>query len=88
MPTKIEDFVQTVEPESTDLLFGAGSYLSSGAPSVRDIIATLLAKFKVPSEGFNLSEVADLIEQKTKDRRAMIMALQDMFKRVRPVRCL
>lgn len=84
MPTKLSDFVQGVQPDSTILFFGAGSSIPSGAPSVAEIIEQLSRKFSIPNSGFALSELADLIEQKTRDRRRMINELQTMFRRARP----
>lgn len=84
MPTKLSDFVQGVQPDSTILFFGAGSSVPSGAPSVAEIIEQLSSKFSMPSSGFALPELTDLIEQRTKDRRRMINELQTMFRRARP----
>ena len=84
MPTKLSDFVQGVQPDSTILFFGAGSSIPSGAPSVTDIIEQLSRKFSMPNSGFALPELTDLIEQKTRDRRRMINELQTMFRRARP----
>jgi SIR2-like domain len=84
MTTALADLVKDVKPDSTVLLFGAGSSLPSNAPSVATIIEHLSKKFRQPSAGFNLSELTDLIEQKTKDRRRLIDELRAMFQRNKP----
>ena len=84
MPTKIADFVRAVDPEATILLFGAGSSVPSGAPTVADILEHFAKKLGVPNDGFTLPEYADLVEYQTKDRRGMISALRELFKRTRP----
>ena len=40
--------------------------------------------FNQPSDGFTLSELTDLIEQKTKDRQRMISELRKMFEHLKP----
>ena len=84
MPTVLAEFVQGIQSDSTILLFGAGSSLPSNAPSVEMIIEHLSKRFGQNREGFNLSEITDLIEQKTKDRRRMIIEVQRLFSRVKP----
>jgi hypothetical protein len=84
VPTTLANLIQGVRPDATILLFGAGSSIPSGAPSVGDIIEHLSKKFGQRSAGFSLSELTDLIEQKTKDRRRMISELGKMFSRAKP----
>jgi hypothetical protein len=84
MPTSLNDFVAQLVPESTILLFGAGSSIPSGAPGVEQIKAMLAEKFKQESAGFSLAEMADLVEQKTKDRQRMIKELQHLFAKAKP----
>ncbi len=72
-------FVQDLKPESTILFLGAGSSLPSHAPSVPEIIEHLSKVFHQSSEGFTLAELAELVEQKTKDRGRLISELRRLF---------
>jgi hypothetical protein len=67
MTTDLPAFVRDIQPESTVLFFGSGSSLPSHAPRVADVIEHFSHIFNQPSDGFTLSELTDLIEQKTKD---------------------
>jgi hypothetical protein len=84
MPISLPDLVRDLQPESTILLFGAGSSLPSNAPSVAGIIDLLSKKFGQSSTGYSLSEFTELIEQKFKDRKRMITELRFLFKGIRP----
>lgn len=84
MPIPLEELAQDLKPEGTILLFGAGSSLPSSAPSVADIVRHLSKQFRQDNEGFSLSELTDLIVQKTRDRRRMIEEITSLFKRARP----
>jgi hypothetical protein len=84
MPVSLAALVKDTQADSTILLFGAGSSIPSGAPSIGVIIDHLSRKFNQQSKGFSLSELTDLIEQKTKDRRRMIVELRAMFSRAKP----
>ena len=75
MPTKIADFVRAVDPEATILLFGAGSSVPSGAPTVADIMEHFAKKLWVPNDELPF-EYADLVEYQTKDRRGMSSPLR------------
>jgi SIR2-like domain len=80
----LQELIQNLVPEQTILLFGAGSSLPSNAPTPKAIIDHLATKFSVPATGFNLSEYAELVEQRSKDRRRMIVEIQSLFKGLRP----
>jgi hypothetical protein len=84
MPTDLHTLIQSVHPDETILFFGAGSSIPSHAPSVSCIIEHLSTTFRQRSDGFTLADIADLIEQKTKDRRRLIEAVRLLFKDLRP----
>ena len=84
MPTALTDLIRDIQPDATILLFGAGSSVPSGAPSVSQLKDTLSRRFAQPQEGFSLSELTQLIEQKNNDRRRLITELRTMFKGLKP----
>src|SRR4029077_5750332 len=84
MSTVLSELIKDIKPESTVLLFGSGSSLPSNAPSVNVIIDHLSKTFRQSSIGFGLADIADLIEQKTKDRRRMIEEVRSLFQRCKP----
>jgi hypothetical protein len=50
--------VRDVDPERTVLLFGAGSSIPSGAPSVAQLQRRFEKAFDVPGDGYGLSEAS------------------------------
>ena len=84
MPIDLQELVRDLHPDSTILLFGAGSSLPSHGPSVSDIMDHLSKKFGESSEGFTLSEFTQLLEQKSKDRRRLVTELRFMFRGLKP----
>ena len=84
MPTSLQDLVHDIRVSSTMLLFGAGSSIPSHAPSVKELIDHLSAKFRQSSDGFNLAEFTQLIEKKTNDRRRLITEVRHLFKGLKP----
>ena len=84
MTTDLPAFVRDIQPQSTVLFFGSGFSLPSHAPRVADVIEHFSHIFNQPSDGFTLSELTDLIEQKTKDRQRMISELRKMFEHLKP----
>ena len=84
MPLDVSRFVQEVQPSKTVLLFGAGSSIPSGAPSVPDLQTHFQATFGVSGTNYTLAEQTGIIEQKTKDRRRLIEALQSKFRALKP----
>jgi len=83
MPITIDEVVSMLNPENTVLLFGAGSSMPSGAPAVEKLIAHYSKIFKLPSEGFDLSEIAMLAEQQN-SRRDSIRELRKFFENLTP----
>lgn len=84
MPITISAVADDVRPHSTVLLFGSGSSVPSGAPSVARILAAIEREYQQSVAGFSLAEVTELVEQKTKDRRRLITTLRGLFKSLRP----
>jgi hypothetical protein len=80
----LAELVRDIRPEQTILLFGAGSSIPSNAPTPQAIIEHLAKKNAVLSDGFNLSEFTELVEQRSKDRRRMITDVRTLFKGLRP----
>lgn len=83
MPVELSRLIDSINPTKTVLLFGAGSSAPSGAPSAHDLAEYLSSKFNLPSEGFSLSEVASLAEQRA-SRQELIQALRDRLKNLHP----
>lgn len=83
MPIALEQFVESIRPERTILLFGSGSSIPSGAPSVGQIIDFLSKRFGIESADLNLQEMAGIIEKRT-NRRELISSIRSLFKDVRP----
>src|ERR1700761_6948562 len=84
MSTDLGTIVRSLTPERTVLLFGAGSSLPSGAPSVAQLQHAFERRFGVPASSYTLSEQTGIIEQKTRDRASLIEALRDEFKGLKP----
>ncbi|WP_296742653.1 SIR2 family protein [Mesorhizobium sp.] len=70
------------------LLFGSGSSIPSGAPSVPALQHHFESVFHVSAETYNLAEQSGIIEQRTKDRRSLIESLQKQFHKLRPTGAL
>jgi SIR2-like domain len=81
---ELETLVRELRPEHTILLFGAGSSLPSNAPTPKAIIDHLSNRFSIPSASFNLSEFAELVEQRSKDRRRVITEVRSLFRNLKP----
>lgn len=81
---ELEALVRELRPDHTILLFGAGSSMPSNAPTPQAIINHLSSRFSIPSAGFNLAEFTELVEQRSKDRRRMIMEVRSLFKNLKP----
>ena len=84
MPADLGTIVRSLAPERTVLLFGAGSSLPSGAPSVSHLQHAFEQRFGVPAGSYTLSEQTGIIEQKTRDRPSLIGSLRDEFKGLKP----
>ena len=84
MAIPLNQLVNSIAPERTVLLFGAGSSVPSKAPSVASIMEHFEKKFGVKAEGYRFVSNRVLIETKTKSRRDMITELRSLFKALRP----
>jgi hypothetical protein len=84
MPIEIGKLLQDVRPPRTVLLFGAGSSIPSGAPSVQRLQKHFETVFGVSSSDYSLAEQTGIIEQTTRDRRRLIEELQSQFRGVKP----
>jgi hypothetical protein len=83
MPMKLEDLAKEINPKNTVLLFGSGSSIPSGAPSVATLIDKFSKAFGVEANGYNLSEMASLCEAK-KSRRKVIDLLRELCAGLKP----
>lgn len=81
---ELDSLVRGIRPEHTILLFGAGSSMPSNAPTPQAIIDHLGVRFSLPSAGFNLAEFTELVEQRSKDRRRMVMEIRTLFRNLKP----
>ncbi len=79
MSISLPDMIKRIDPTNTILFFGAGSSIPSGAPSVDTIITQISEKLNIPVNGYSLSEIASITEQKI-GRRALISVLRQCFK--------
>lgn len=78
MSISLSDMVGRLSPSKTVLFFGAGSSIPSGAPSVKKIIDRVAGKFGIDSEGYSLSEITSIAENKS-TRSELISTLRSMF---------
>lgn len=83
MSIKIGDVASMIDPKNTVLFFGAGSSISSGAPSVDSLMASISQTFSIPCDGYTLSELAGVVEMK-KGRRPLIEHLRQQLQKVKP----
>jgi len=74
----------SVDPTSTLLFLGAGSSITSRAPSSEKIVAHLSKTFSQPSDGFSLAELVELLLHKTRDRKSIIAAVRSLFTNISP----
>src|SRR5262245_18033909 len=82
MSIPVAQLVQDLEPQNTVLLFGSGSSIPSGAPSVARLIKSLAEAGDVTGE-YSLSELAGIVERRT-SRRKLISVLRSQFEKVKP----
>lgn len=73
-----------LDPSRTVLLFGSGSSIPSGGPSVGTLIKAFADGFDLPEEGFSLSEITQLAETKSKSRRKVIELLRQHCQKLKP----
>lgn len=83
MTVPLAQLVGDLVPQNTVLLFGAGSSIPSGAPSVKKIIQHFESVFKMDADGFTFAEFCSLVEQK-KTRHLMIKELRKLMERLHP----
>lgn len=81
MSIPLSDLVSKISPEKTILLFGAGSSLPSGAPSVGKLIELISNEFKINANGFGLSEISSIAEHKA-SRRDLIESIRPLFRKL------
>jgi len=83
MPIDVKRLAAMLEPATTVLLFGAGSSIPSGAPSVSKLMQRFESALKIPFGNFTLSEYSGVLEKKL-GRKAVIAELRKAFKGVAP----
>ncbi|MCJ2101950.1 SIR2 family protein [Methylobacterium sp. E-046] len=84
MPVDLSTFVKSIRPSRTVLLFGAGSSIPSGAPSVQVLQRKFEDKFGISARDYSLAEQTGIVEHKIRDRRALIEELQTCFQGLKP----
>ncbi|POQ03658.1 SIR2 family NAD-dependent protein deacylase [Pseudomonas syringae] len=83
MSIPLAELARRIKPETTVLFFGAGSSIPSGAPSVKKLIERLSDRYQIEADGYSLSELASLIEQKF-GRKQLIKSLRELFEKLAP----
>jgi len=83
MPITLQTLVDEIEPTKTVLLFGSGSSLPSGAPSVSELIDTFSKAHNITGD-FSLSELTGIIESKERSRVKLIATLRKRFANLKP----
>lgn len=83
MPIPVSRLANDLNAARTVLLFGAGSSMPSGAPSVPRITKHLAEVGGLSSSNYTLAELSGIVEQKT-SRRNLITQLRAMFKDIKP----
>lgn len=83
MPIPIVQLVAETEPESTVLLFGAGSSIPSGAPSAAEMLVRFGKEFERDPSGYSLSEFTTFLERDF-SRRRLIECLRNMLGGLQP----
>lgn len=84
MTITIAELSRAIDPKRTVLLFGSGSSIPSGAPSVPKIIETISRDFSIPANGYNLREISSLAEAKPGGRPKLIGALRALCGNLQP----
>ena len=83
MPISMDQLVDSVRPDRTVILFGSGSSIPSGAPSVGDMRKHLSQKFGIDLSDLSLSELATIVERR-KNRASLISAVRELFVELSP----
>jgi len=81
MSIELSEMIEGIEPASTVLFFGAGSSIPSGAPSVTKVMEKISVDFNIDTEGYSLTEIASLAEEK-RSRTKLISCLRSMFNKI------
>jgi NAD-dependent SIR2 family protein deacetylase len=84
MPVDLPTLTRNIEPERTVLLFGAGSAIPSGAPSVRQLQEHFAKVFNVAPNDYTLAEQTGIIENRIHDRARLIQELRTQFRSAKP----
>jgi SIR2-like domain/ATPase family associated with various cellular activities (AAA) len=88
MPVDLSTLTRDIDPERTVLMFGAGSSIPSGAPSVRQLQEHFAKTFNVSGTDYTLAEQTGIIENRIHDRARLILELKSQFKSIRPTGAL
>lgn len=83
MPISLQTLVDDIEPTKTVLLFGSGSSIPSGAPSVPELISLFSEEHKISGD-YTLSELTGIIETKERSRVKLIATLRKRFEKLKP----
>jgi predicted kinase len=82
MSISLSEMIEGIDPSRTVLFFGSGSSIPSGAPSVARIVDRVSQDFKIDSEGYSLTEISSLAEEK-RSRADLVSCLRSMFNKIR-----
>jgi hypothetical protein len=64
MTIPLSQLVRELQPRNTVLLFGSGSSIPSGAPSVAELVDRISKTFGIAPNGYKLDEIAGIAEAK------------------------
>lgn len=83
MPITMQALVDDIEPTKTVLLFGSGSSIPSGAPTVQELIELFSNEHNIRGD-YTLSELTSIIETKERTRSKLIATLRKRFENLKP----
>lgn len=81
MSILLSEMIEGIDPSRTVLFFGSGSSIPSGAPSVSKVIDSVSRDFNIDPEGYSLTEITSLAEEK-RSRADLIRCLRKMFTKI------
>ena len=81
MSILLSEMIEGIDPSKTVLFFGSGSSIPSGAPSVSKVIDSVSRDFNIDAEGYSLTEITSLAEEK-RSRADLIRCLRKMFTKI------
>ncbi|MDQ7733357.1 SIR2 family protein [Halomonas sp. SpR1] len=81
MSILLPEMIEGIDPSKTVLFFGSGSSIPSGAPSVLKVIDSVSKDFNIDAEGYSLTEITSLAEEK-RSRADLIRCLRKMFTKI------